>query len=387
MASKVLVVGSGVIGLRTALELLRRQIRVSLVSPQHPLHPDATCSMGAGGLWMPFHCDDSRTDRWAFETLSELSRLSSNSFSGGSEAQSKPGHSNASLVEILPAVSFKRNGQSKIPGWALDTRGKSLAFQHVSIEELYARGMCQHFRLPRKDVMEEAEYSHAWLFQTPIVDAPKMLMHMLEEVKSNQYTDHVDVETNKRYSSINEMIEEAKARGCDGLVNCTGMGSKQLCGDTSLVGARGVLLHYDRASCVRREKQEYMTTNVVKDSVILIEEEPFGSETMPCYMIPRGDIIAVGGTYLEGDEESSIRQCERERIMNNAHIMGIDTDKSKAAGEWVGFRPYRPTSRLEVDTEASSMSGGVKVVHSYGYGGSGWTVYVGAAKEAASLLA
>ena len=28
--------------------------------------------MGAGGLWMPFHCDDPRTGRWAAETLDEL---------------------------------------------------------------------------------------------------------------------------------------------------------------------------------------------------------------------------------------------------------------------------------------------------------------------------
>ena len=48
MASKVLVVGSGVIGLRTALELLRRNVSVCLVSPISPTNV-ATTSMGAGG--------------------------------------------------------------------------------------------------------------------------------------------------------------------------------------------------------------------------------------------------------------------------------------------------------------------------------------------------
>lgn len=158
MTTKVLVVGSGVIGLRTALELLHRRIRVSLVSPQPPLHP-STCSMGAGGLWMPFHCDDSRTDRWSFETLAELTSLL--------------GHS--SLVEVLPAVSFKRDGNSQIPGWATDAKSKSLAFRHLSMDELYKESKSQSFRLPRKDAMEEVGYSHAWFFQTPIIDAPKML--------------------------------------------------------------------------------------------------------------------------------------------------------------------------------------------------------------------
>jgi hypothetical protein len=51
----------------------------------------------------------------------------------------------------------------------------------------------------------------------------------------------------------------------------------------------------------------------------------------------------------------------------------------------VGFRPYRPTARLGVDEKLSSLSG-VTVVHSYGYGGSGWTVFVGVASDNIHLL-
>ena len=53
------------------MELVRRKIPVVLRSQTHPLHP-SVCSQGAGGLWMPFHCDDPRTDRWSIETLDEL---------------------------------------------------------------------------------------------------------------------------------------------------------------------------------------------------------------------------------------------------------------------------------------------------------------------------
>ncbi len=126
-------------------------------------------------------------------------------------------------------------------------------------------------------------------------------------------------------------------------------------------------------------------TNLLQDSVITISEPPFGSETMPCYMIPRGDILAVGGSYLVGDEEMVIRASERGRILDNAQNMGIDTKKSMCVSEWVGFRPYRPTMRLEVDEKLSLLSG-VTVVHSYGCGGSGWTVFVGVASDNANLL-
>ena len=65
--------------------------------------------------------------------------------------------------------------------------------------------------------------------------------------------------------------------------------------------------------------------------------------------------------------------------------MGIDIEKCKIDGEWTGFRPFRQTVRCEIETN-EAYSNGVKVVHSYGYGGSGWTVYVGAAKECANLV-
>ncbi|KAL3816279.1 hypothetical protein ACHAXA_008087 [Cyclostephanos tholiformis] len=378
MATKVLVVGSGVVGLRTAIELIHRRIRVHLISPRHPLHP-STCSMGAGGLWMPFHCTDSRTDRWSLETLNELTRLSS-------EKSSPAGK----LVETLPAVVFSRNSQSA-PSWSAHASGKSLDFKNLSIEDLYKQSESQRFRLPRKEVMKMAGYSHAWLFQTQIVDTPKMLMHMLNEIIASEYTDHVDVETDEYYTNIEELLIEAKERGCDGLVNCTGLGSKLLCNDASLIGARGILLHYDRASCVWNQKERGFIssveakTNLLQDSVITISEPPFGSETMPCYMIPRGDIVAVGGSYLVGDEEKGIRSSERRRILENAQNMGIDTKKSMCVSEWVGFRPYRSAMRLEVDEKLSSLSG-VTVVHSYGCGGSGWTVFVGVASDNANLL-
>ena len=51
----------------------------------------------------------------------------------------------------------------------------------------------------------------------------------------------------------------------------------------------------------------------------------------------------------------------------------------------MGFRPViRSSARLEIDKGLSTN--GLKVVHSYGYGGSGWTVLIGAAIEAVSLI-
>ena len=78
MASRVLVVGSGCIGLRTALELTRKRVSVVLRSPVHPLNP-SNCSQGAGGLWMPVYCEDQRINKWGMETLDEIYPLAQDS--------------------------------------------------------------------------------------------------------------------------------------------------------------------------------------------------------------------------------------------------------------------------------------------------------------------
>jgi D-amino-acid oxidase len=172
--------------------------------------------------------------------------------------------------------------------------------------------------------------------------------------------------------------------GCDAVVNCTGLGAAKLCHDHKLVGARGILLSFDRKACVRRTAiSEGLYGPNKHDAVIMTEEEPWGTDEAPAYMIPRGDSIVVGGSYLEGDTEPSIRPEERERLLRNADQLGIDIDKSTPSSEWTGFRPFRNPVRCEMDPDVSN---GVKVVHSYGYGGSGWTVNVGAAKECADIL-
>lgn len=333
---------------------------------------------------MPYHCDDARTDKWALETLDELLHL----------AAGAVGSTGDSAIEIIPTLSLKRHhhgptvqdfiahdykaggtgGSSPIPKWASDPR---LAFQHLTVEMLWWQNNVLKLRIPSAAELVDAGYLHAWLFNPPIVDAPRMLQSMLTEVELHPLTKDINVETDEYYGSLQDMVKDAVDMGCDAVVNCTGMGAASLCNDDKMVGGRGVLLHYDR-TCQRREDM-HGSRPMPNDVVILTEEPPWGSETEPCYLIPRGDVIVVGGSYIEGDTKPTLRPKERERLKRNAYLMGIDTEKSSIVGEWVGFRPYRPSVRLEIEMLD------LPVVHSYGYGGSGWTVFVGAARETAAL--
>jgi D-amino-acid oxidase len=211
---------------------------------------------------------------------------------------------------------------------------------------------------------------------------------MLEEIHtgSDDNDDNdINVETGHYYESVEEMVEDAQALNCDAVVNCTGLGASKICNDDQLVGGRGILHLYDRDTCIRREST-HEGEPLLHDANILTEDAPWGSEEAPCYLIARGDTIVVGGSYLEGDAEEGIRAEESRRLFRNARLVGIDTERSKPKGQWTGFRPYRPVSRCEIDQQQYSENAKVRVVHSYGYGGSGWTVYVGCAKEVTRLL-
>lgn len=373
---------------------------------------------------MPFHICHPSSNKWAMQTLDELLLQVRKKEATMTDPDAVERKKYDDLVEIVPTVALKRehSGPSvdnipgnyfvtpacsteasatkptitttandenvgdpqEIPAWGRDSR---LDFQHLTVEMLSWQNNVHRLLLPPQQELYEAGYKHAWLFYPPIVNAPLMLQHMLDQIQEMQTSaDHVDVEAGPEFESIEHMCETAKEMGCSSVINCTGLGAARLCQDRELVGARGVLIQYERNSAVRRAAVRENSNGVhIHDAAILTEEQPWGSETEPCYLIPRGDTIVVGGSYLEGDNHPHLREEERKRLVNNANLLGIDVENAQVIGEWTGFRPFRTKVRCEVDEEASANNG-IRLVHNYGYGGSGWTVYAGASKEAVDIL-
>eukprot|EP00536_Pseudo-nitzschia_multiseries_P005284 jgi/Psemu1/238387/estExt_Genewise1.C_970047 len=402
MASRVLVVGSGCIGLRTALELTRKRVSVVLRSPVHPLDR-SNCSQGAGGLWMPIYCEDPRIGQWGAETLDELYPLATDDKNTLVDLRHvlalKKKHEGPSTEDMVADNYHKgTGGKSMLPSWSSDPRFK---FQNVTLEQVRWQNQIHRLRLPSLSQAQAAGYNHAWFFQTPIVDCPKMLEYFLDELSKSNTVESVgdadvNVETGIYYQSEQELFEEAKNFDCDAIVNCTGMGASELCGDSQLVGARGVLLNYSRDSCKRLDQNDgdvipSTGRDQLHDACVFADEAPWGTPEYPSYMIVRGDDIVIGGTCLKGDTETEIRPQERARLLETARLLGIDTNACRPKEEWVGFRPYRQDIRCEIDSKYSNSNNmtncnGIRLVHCYGTGGSGWTIYTGLAKEAARLV-
>ena len=363
--SRVLVAGAGVIGLRTAIELARRNVEVVLRAPHDPVQE--SCSVVAGGYWMPFHCDGPSVEKWALETLDELHHF----------AQSQ-----SDLVEIVPAVIFYRGRPQEAPSW---TKHPRLDFQHLTVEMMAWQNEVHRLKLPPLNELKEAGYLHSWFFRSVVVNTPAMLNHFLNELTSVHGAD-VDVQSGTTFQSLEHLQDSASEMDCQMVINCTGLGAREVVPDPDVVPARGVLLHFDRDACVRRSPVAHGSYGPnSNDVVISVFEEPWASETQPAYLIPRGSSIVVGGTYLEGDEETLVRDAERKKILKNAEMLGIDLDSVAIKHESVGFRPYRSPVRCEFD-KSGTVSDRIPIFHSYGYGGSGWTVDVGAARECADRV-
>jgi D-amino-acid oxidase len=136
--------------------------------------------MGAGGLWMPFHCDDKRTSRWALETLDELMTEVDKDdplVEIVHTVQLKRKHEGPSVGDYVSSISSeaarqREGGDLPLPEWTKDPR---LDFQHMTAEMLSWQNIVFKLRLPSESQLKRLGYLHAWHFKPPIVDSPRML--------------------------------------------------------------------------------------------------------------------------------------------------------------------------------------------------------------------
>jgi D-amino-acid oxidase len=144
------------------------------------------------------------------------------------------------------------------------------------------------------------------------------------------------------------------------VINCAGIGARELVRDADLEPHRG------QVAIVPRIK--YLPYAVVCDDAPLM------------YAIPRRNDCVFGGTNDLSDDlivDSAttariVAGCSRE----------LKIEKPNVLAERVGLRPFRKSGvRLERD----HLSDGRTVVHNYGHGGSGFTLSWGCAEEVFEL--
>ena len=300
------------IGLVTALRLRDCGKTVAVWTRDDPWQ---TTSSVAAAIWYPFLAEPrERCQRWGQATF-------------------------ARLVELAREPGSGVRMQSVVEVFATDAPDLWWADQVPGLEQLHGA-----------DVPEG--YATAVRVDVPVCDVPIHMQWLLDALAKRD----VPIVT-RSITSLDEALAKANA-----VINCTGLGARELCDDQELQPVRGQVVRLPDAT---------MPHAWIDDT-----------SELPCYVIPRADGLIVGGTAQAGDERTEPDAGDTDRILRDVRRAFPELSSATPDLVRVGLRPYRSTVRLEREARA----GGQVLVHNYGHGGSGYTLAWGCAEEVSRLL-
>ncbi|WP_328521468.1 FAD-dependent oxidoreductase [Kribbella sp. NBC_00359] len=315
MRQRVVVVGAGVIGLTSAVRLAEVGHRVDVVAAEPP---QATTSAVAGALWGPWLVEPrERVLPWAAHTLRVLGELADHPSSG---------------VRVATGVEVSRMSYDP-PDWA---------------DLLPDRTPCTAEEIPQG-------YSQGFRYSAPLADMPVHLDYLLTRLRAAGGT-----LTIQRLTSLDQASTDPRAV----IVNCSGIGARQLVPDTALFPVRGY---------------HVVTTNPGLTEFLEADtEDPV--DLLAIY--PHGDHVILGGTA-----EPEVWDRARDDAIAAAIVARCVRLEPRLANATViehrvGLRPTRPAIRVEAERSAL----GRLVIHNYGHSGAGVSLGWGCAEEVVSFV-
>ncbi|MFF5493511.1 FAD-dependent oxidoreductase [Streptomyces aquilus] len=309
--SDVVVVGSGVIGLTTAVVLAERGRRVRVVT-RDPV--ERTTSAVAGALWWPYRIRPVASARaWALRSLDVYEELAADP----------------------------------------DRTGVRMAEGVLGEEELDDGFDWLTPRLPGLRAVTAEEYAGTGLWaRLPLVDMAAHLPWL-----RRRFVAAGGVVETRTVSDLAEV--EAPV-----VVNCTGLGARELVADPSVVPVRGQLV-------------------VVENPGIRTWVVSTGADGEMAYFFPQPGRLLLGGTAVEDAWSTEPDPAVAAAIVRRCAALRPEIAGARVLGHRVGLRPTRDAVRLEREL----LPDGRVLVHNYGHGGAGVTVAWGCAEEAAELAA
>jgi D-amino-acid oxidase len=354
-AGRVLVIGAGVSGLTSALCLRRAGFDVTVLADRFA--PQVT-SVVAGALWEwpPAVCGRHhdlvclvRSKLWcetSYATFADLAR-------------------DPTTGVFWRPVNFYFRGLV-----ADDER------QRTKMQEL--RGKVQGFRhdpalITENGVNPGLGLLDAYRHFAPMIDTDVYMRWLLDQVRR---ADCRIVQGKIAESLIIREETLLRQYGADAIVNCTGLGAKELAED-AVFPVRGALIRVQNDG----ERMPRITQAHCISQSELSQEQGF------LFIVPRGDDKLVLGGIAEPDEWSldvGLDNYEPIRSMYGRCLDFLPALKlaqiDAAEPVRVGLRPFRPADiRLEREPNR-------RIVHNYGHGGSGVTLSWGCAREVVELV-
>ncbi|EAW48317.1 D-aspartate oxidase, isoform CRA_b [Homo sapiens] len=322
--ARIAVVGAGVVGLSTAVCISKLVPRCSVTIISDKFTPDTTSDVAAGML-IPHTYPDTpihTQKQWFRETFNHLFAIANSAEAGDA-------------------------GVHLVSGWQI--------FQSTPTEEVpfWADVVLGFRKMTEAELKKFPQYVFGQAFTTLKCECPAYLPWLEKRIKgSGGWT------LTRRIEDLWELHPSF-----DIVVNCSGLGSRQLAGDSKIFPVRGQVL----------QVQAPWVEHFIRDGSGLT------------YIYPGTSHVTLGGTRQKGDWNLSPDAENSREILSRCCALEPSLHGACNIREKVGLRPYRPGVRLQ--TELLARDGQrLPVVHHYGHGSGGISVHWGTALEAARLV-
>eukprot|EP00111_Clytia_hemisphaerica_P016357 TCONS_00048420-protein len=327
MVVQIAFLGAGIISTSTAFRLLKQRPDFEVTIIAKSFSPNTT-SDGAAGFWGPY-------------------------FSGTPEKIVLK-NSKATYDYVMDLIREQSHsaaiGLSTCHGFRVNTRQER--------EDIFWSDIPQNFHILNKEELKRfpPEIKSGVGYTSVFIEAKKLIPYYMKEIEKmgGKFTQ-------KDVKSIKDI-----GTNYDVIVNCTGLGSRDLVGDKKVYPLRGQIMKVKAPWC--------------REFVMWQEKEH------QAYILPNQDFVVLGGT-AHASENPDVLLEHKQWIKSTTTKLMPSLADAEHVGDWVGFRPAREGGeRSEIEDYDIGDHKTVKVVHSYGHGGSGLTVFWGCAEDTINLI-
>ena len=321
MNRTVAIIGAGVSGLTCGVVFAERGYRTAIFAEETG---QQTTSGAAAALWFPYDAEPAeKVIPWALQTFHVLVDLTRVPASG---------------VSIIELRQFSRTDKIQIPDWAIPLGAQAVIPTFPSVMSSEVETSLESLK-------------SGFSVRVPLTDTKIYLDYLAARfLKAGG-----EINANVRFEKL-----EAVDRKFDLVINCAGIGARELVQDMDLEPHRGQIAIVPRI--------EDLSCAVVCDDAPLM------------YAIPRRNDCVFGGTN-DLSSDLAVDAGTTDRIIAECSRV-LNIDKPNVLAERVGLRPFRKSGIL---LERDELRDGRSVIHNYGHGGSGFTLSWGCAREVVNL--
>jgi len=310
MQKSVAIIGAGVSGLSCGVIFVERGYHATIFAA---LVGTSTTSGAAGALWFPYDAEPAaKVIPWALATYRVLVDLTKDSRSG------------VSMIELR---QYCRTGKIQIPDWSNSLGGVVTLLDAVP------------------------NFSDGFSIKVPLSDTTIYLDYLTQRFQKAGG----EIRSNVRVEKL-----EAVDPKFDLVINCAGIGARELARDADLEPHRGQVAIVPKIENLK--------------CAIVCDDDPL------MYVIPRANDCLFGGTNEISNDLAPEPKTTKTIVAECSRVLEVESPR--VIRERVGLRPFRKSG---VRLEKVKLRDDRTVIHNYGHGGSGFTLSWGCAHEVFEL--